>query len=75
MAQFPASSDWADQTALKSNRQSSRNAQIWQNLKHAISASSGFQRWQLERNHQLQGLRLEQQVQRYLRETLETLAY
>lgn len=65
MAQFPASS----------NGQISQNAQIWHNLKYAISASSGFQRWQLESKAQLQGLRLEQQVQRYLRETLETLAY
>jgi hypothetical protein len=65
MAQFPTSSD----------RPISHNAQIWHNLKYAISASSGFQRWQLECNAQLQGLRLEQQVQRYLRETLETLAY
>ncbi|HLP90036.1 MAG TPA: hypothetical protein VK184_15775 [Nostocaceae cyanobacterium] len=65
MAQFPTSSD----------RPTSHNAQIWHDLKYAISASSGFQRWQLECNAQLQGLRLEQQVQRYLRETLETLAY
>ncbi|WP_066384480.1 MULTISPECIES: hypothetical protein [unclassified Anabaena] len=53
----------------------SRNPEIWQNLQHAIAASSGFQRWQLESYTQLQELRLEQQVQRYLRETLETLAY
>jgi hypothetical protein len=51
------------------------DAEIWQNLKYAISASSGFQSWQLESNDQLQGLRLDQQVQMYLRETLETLAY
>lgn len=65
MAQIPASSD----------RQISPDSEIWYSLKYAISASSGFQRWQLERDAQLQGLRLEQQVQRYLRETLETLAY
>jgi len=65
MAQIPASSD----------RQLSPDTKIWYSLKYAISASSGFQRWQLERDAQLQGLRLEQQVQRYLRETLETLAY
>ncbi|WP_138499455.1 hypothetical protein [Nostoc sp. PA-18-2419] len=65
MAQIPAYSD----------RQFSDNSKIWYNLKCAISTSSGFQRWQLERDVQLQGLRLEQQVQRYLRETLETLAY
>jgi hypothetical protein len=65
MAQFPASS----------SGRISQDAHIWHNLKYAISASSGFQRWQLECKSQLQGLRLEQQVQRYLRETLETLAY
>lgn len=58
-----------------SDRQFSRDSEIWDNLKDAIAASSGFQRWQLESNPQLRELRLEQQVQRYLRETLETLAY
>jgi hypothetical protein len=65
MAQIPTSSD----------RQFTNDNEIWHSLKSAIAASSGFQRWQLERNLQLQGLLLEQQVQRYLRETLETLAY
>lgn len=51
------------------------DVQIWQNLKDAISNSSGFQRWQLESDNQLKHLRLEEQVQRYLRQTLETLAY
>lgn len=55
--------------------QFARNSEIWENLQSAIAASSGFQRWQLESYTQLQELRLEQQVQRYLRETLETLAY
>ncbi|WP_413175239.1 hypothetical protein [Anabaena azotica] len=63
------------QISASSPGQLSRDNRIWQNLKYAISASSGFQSWQLECNTQLQGLRLEQQVQRYLRETLETLAY
>jgi hypothetical protein len=50
---------------------------IWDSLKQAIATSSGFRRWQLERNHdaQLESLNLDQQVRRYLRETLETLAY
>lgn len=50
---------------------------IWDNLQRAIAASSGFQRWQLEHSHdaQIPALTLEQQVRRYLRETLETLAY
>ncbi|MGB3404228.1 MAG: hypothetical protein WBA77_16205 [Microcoleaceae cyanobacterium] len=59
------------------NPQWSEDSQIWQSLKQAIAASSGFQRWQLE--HQsladVQSLNLDGQVQRYLRETLETLAY
>ena len=55
----------------------SEDSQIWQNLKQAIAASSGFQRWQLEQQTQENGQSrtLDQQVQRYLRETLETLAY
>lgn len=57
------------------NYQFSRDPDIWGNLQYAIAASSGFQRWQLESNIHLKELRLEQQVQRYLRETLETLAY
>ncbi|OUL17542.1 hypothetical protein [Nostoc sp. 106C] len=65
MTQIPASSD----------RQFAHDSEIWHSLKYAIAASSGFQRWQLERDIQSQGIRLEQQVQRYLRETLETLAY
>jgi len=51
------------------------NTENWNSLKCAIAASSGFQRWLLERDAQFQKLRLEEQVQRYLRETLETLAY
>jgi len=65
MTQIPTSSD----------RQFTHDSEIWHSLKSAIAASSGFQRWQLERDVQLHGLRLEQQLQRYLRETLETLAY
>lgn len=50
---------------------------IWQSLKHAIAASSGFQSWKQERSNTdtLNELPLDQQLQRYLRETLETLAY
>jgi hypothetical protein len=49
---------------------------VWTSLKQAISASSGFQHWTsqlstLERSD----LNLDALVQRYLRETLETLAY
>ena len=49
---------------------------IWTSLKQAIAASSGFQHWAtqlstLDRSN----LNLDDLVQRYLRETLETLAY
>ena len=58
--------------------QDAEQPHIWERLKEAISSSSGFQRWQLERqsfDNQLQFLSLDRQVQNYLRETLETLAY
>ncbi len=53
------------------------DAQIWGNLKKAIASSSGFQSWQLERgtDSAINGLSLDILVRRYLRETLETLAY
>jgi len=60
------------------NRQSFEEPHIWDNLKQAIAASSGFQRWQMELlplDTELQKLGLDYQVRRYLRETLETLAY
>lgn len=54
----------------------SDDAQIWQSLKNAISNSSGFQRWKAERAAEdLDHTPLDQLVRRYLRETLETLAY
>lgn len=56
----------------------SKEPQMWDNLKQAITASSGFQRWQLElvpQESEFQKLSLDYQVRRYLRETLETLAY
>ncbi len=55
--------------------QFSGDTEIWNSLKNAIAASSGFQRWLLERGLQYQTQSLEHQVQRYLRETLENLAY
>jgi hypothetical protein len=56
---------------------SPQDSETWVSLKHAISASSGFQRWQLERSvdGKLIGLNLDSLVRYYLRETLETLAY
>ncbi len=82
MTQFPISSDYAHQQDSKGYSSSeprdiqlSTNKLLWQELKYVISASSGFKRWQLECNAQLHSLRLDQQVQMYLRETLDTLAY
>lgn len=72
MAQIQASSD---AYSGRSDRPFAHDGEIWHSLKFAIAASSGFQRWQLERGAKLYEMRLEQQVQRYLRETLETLAY
>ena len=76
MARFPAyRGECGDANGV---RQFPEDTQIWDSLKQAIAASSGFQRWQLERltpDAQLQELSLDHQVRRYLRETLETLAY
>lgn len=64
------------------------DAQIWDSLKLAIASSSGFQRWQLERGlddtdditlrgglDDTEESSLDHRVRRYLRDTLETLAY
>lgn len=53
------------------------DSHIWKSLKQAIATSSGFRTWEQERNSNasLQSLSLDQRVRRYLRETLETLAY
>ena len=48
--------------------------EIWFSLRQAIAKSSGFQRWQLERAIG-SDVELDHQVRRYLKETLETLAY
>ena len=55
----------------------SKEAQIWDSLKQAIADSSGFQRWQVESSvdNRFKDLNLDLRVRRYLRETLETLAY
>lgn len=63
---------------VKSNGDLKGDADIWNNLKKAIAISSGFQRWQMERvqsGSQIEQMNEESQVQLYLRETLETLAY
>lgn len=55
----------------------SSDSSMWESLKQAIAASSGFQRWRLERSvdGKFSGLNLDHLVRSYLRETLETLAY
>ncbi|MGF1487633.1 MAG: hypothetical protein ACFBSE_11140 [Prochloraceae cyanobacterium] len=55
------------------NQETRSDLQVWQSLRSAIASSSGFKRWQQERNlHQGD---LDDLVRRYLRETLATLAY
>lgn len=53
-----------------------QDAHLWQSLKNAIAASSGFQSWRAE---QLKAITTkisdDQLVRLYLRDTLETLAY
>lgn len=63
--------------ATSESNQFSQDNKIWDSLKQAIAASSGFQRWQVEYpiSEQPQDYSLDTQVRRYLRETLETLAY
>ncbi|WP_017305654.1 hypothetical protein [Spirulina subsalsa] len=50
---------------------------VWENLKQAIAKSSGFRRWQVQQQFGDAILErdLDQLVRRYLRETLDTLAY
>ncbi|MGJ3250322.1 MAG: hypothetical protein ACFE0J_04185 [Elainellaceae cyanobacterium] len=49
----------------------------WDSLKRAISASSGFQSWRMEKVDRAQSPELshDELVLSYLRETLDTLAY
>jgi hypothetical protein len=54
----------------------SDDTQIWDSLKVAIASTSGFQRWELESKvEDREDSSLDYRVRRYLRETLETLAY
>jgi hypothetical protein len=50
---------------------------VWPSLKQAIANSSGFHRWQSLKpaNETSTSDNLDDQVRRYLRETLATLAY
>ncbi|MGA9382172.1 MAG: hypothetical protein WBV73_25710 [Phormidium sp.] len=58
-----------------SNIPAINDAQIWDNLKEAIASCSGFERWQFEQQLDQDDTSLDYRVRRYLRETLETLAY
>ncbi|MBZ8179273.1 hypothetical protein [Oscillatoria salina] len=65
-------------STISSLGQYSPDSEIWQSLKEAIANSSGFKRWQLQQNNSLvssQPQNTDALVRRYLRETLETLAY
>jgi hypothetical protein len=66
-----------ESSATPASPQLPQDSQIWASLKQAIAASSGFQSWQMEHpvGEQLQDYSLDSRVRRYLRETLETLAY
>ncbi len=48
--------------------------EIWSSLRSAIAKSSGFKRWQQEQGISDQS-DLDLMVRRYLKKTLETLAY
>jgi len=63
-------------TTIK-QQQFSDDQAIWENLRSAIAASSGFTSWQAEKGleHTESQDNLDEQVRSYLRETLETLAY
>ncbi|MEO1094475.1 MAG: hypothetical protein AAFX01_06200 [Cyanobacteria bacterium J06638_28] len=57
-------------------RDGSENAETWASLRAAIANSSGFQGWkQQQEEYSLETQSLDKLVRRYLRETLETLAY
>lgn len=54
----------------------SEHARIWHSLKSAIASSSGFRSWRGELSDgEVDNVSLDYLVRRYLRETLETLAY
>lgn len=57
--------------------QDHRTEPVWDHLKVAIAASSGFQSWKLEQQQRrsLEQNSIDKQVCEYLRETLSTLAY
>ncbi len=63
-------------STLSPQEQFDRDEAIWSSLKQAIEKSSGFKRWQNEQNLEIdREENSDIQIQKYLRETLETLAY
>ncbi|WOD37635.1 hypothetical protein [Nodosilinea sp. E11] len=63
-------------TRSANSTQLSDHARIWYGLKCAIAGSSGFKSWKGELPvSEAESAPLDQLVRRYLRETLETLAY
>lgn len=61
-------------STITQSQDESQDRAIWMNLRVAIANSSGFQRWQQEQDvDSVKNLDLT--VRRYLKETLETLAY
>jgi hypothetical protein len=68
-------------TQLKANNSNitafQADGRYWGELKRAISDTSGFKRWILERDPEIKEPESTQDkmVQLYLRQTLETLAY
>ncbi len=62
--------------SISSTLFSSEDTNVWLSLQRAICSSAGFQRWKSELpTDTVDQTPLEQLVRRYLRETLETLAY
>ena len=63
-------------STISPQQQFNQDEAIWSSLKQAIIKSSGFQRWQGEQDLTCkQEQDDEMQLRRYLKETLETLAY
>jgi hypothetical protein len=63
-------------TRSADSTQLSDHARIWYSLKCAIANSSGFRSWKGELSEgEAEEVSLDLLVRRYLRETLETLAY
>ena len=61
-------------STIASQGENQQDREIWLSLRQAIAKSSGFQSWQQERNISAD-LDLDCLLKRYLKETLETLAY